>query len=130
MGSSWVRRFCLIKIARDRIVSGAFVPLPAIVLGQKVENFRGSLVSGSHRTTPWPRVHPLLITWRRSGLSTNASSASSMTNVGCHLSIERYRAAALIPTLKSERRTIKLTTPIKVDLPESRSAEVTNKIGE
>src|SRR5262249_50591878 len=46
MDSSWVRRFCLIKIARDRIVSGVFVPLLAIVLGQKVENFRGSLVSG------------------------------------------------------------------------------------
>ena len=89
MVSPLVRRFWVMKMALDKMVSGAFVPLLAIALGQKVENLRGSLVSGSHRTTPCPRVQPLLMTWRRSGLFTNASSHSSITKDGCHFSIER-----------------------------------------
>ena len=79
--------------------------------------------------TVWPRVHPELTTLRRSALSVRTSSPSSITNVGCHLAIERNSAAPLISTLLSARRARKVMMPSSVVLPESFSAERTSRIG-
>src|SRR5262245_59489350 len=78
---------------------------------------------------PWPRVHPLLMTLRRSAFLASASSASSMMKEGCHFVIERNSAAPLISTLCNERHAKKFKTPSNVVLPLLGSTDVTSKIG-
>jgi hypothetical protein len=79
-------------MARVKVVSGSFFPLSPIIFGQKVENCCGSLVSGSQRTTPWPRVHPELITRRRRGRRTYFLSVAGIIAGTSSITIDLLRA--------------------------------------
>jgi hypothetical protein len=76
------------------VVAGIFRPTMPMALGQNVENSSGLWSSVMQRSTPPPRVWPLLITERSSALSlsflaASTSSNSSISNDGCHRWIER-----------------------------------------
>ena len=71
--------------------------MSAIALGAHVENDCGSWSSPLVRITKaFARLWPELTTPRSSSLSLRKVSASSMTSVGCHFSIARNRAAAVM----------------------------------
>ena len=116
-------------IERDRVVSGNLRPFMPMALGANVEYSLGSWLSGSQRMTPSPRVQPLLMTARKSSLSTSAVSASSMIKQGAHFVMLRKSAGPLMETFGNPHHTKKLMTLSKVVLPESFSAEVANNIG-
>jgi hypothetical protein len=67
------------------VVAGSLRPTIPIHFGQKVLKCSGLKSGSTHRTTPWPRVWPLLMIERSVALSSLARtlSNSSMANDGC-----------------------------------------------
>src|SRR5437667_8217612 len=111
-------------IVRLSVVSGSLRPFMPSAFGQKVEYGRGSLVSGSHRITPCPRVQPEFTTSFKSSLLTSDVSASSITNVGPHFSIDLKSAGPVMDTHSNAWRTRNPSSPSRVDLPLFASADV------
>ena len=73
------------KMQRLSVAGGSFRPIMPIAFGANVGNSSGTLSSPMQRSTPCPRVWPLLITLRSAALSSSARmlSNSSKQKDGC-----------------------------------------------